>query len=130
MEPIFDEEDPALYDVATTAEGPAGALPLTPEAVPAATENIRLAGYEHMGWGAGRIGADIYMDHLIANGKQNAAVTVGILDTGLDMEHPYFAGVWCCLTLPGYHHHCTLPTAIPSRGTGLPRVRFSSSFSS
>jgi len=70
----------------------AEALPLTPEAVPAATENIRLAGYEHMGWGAGRIGADIYMDHLIANGKQNAAVTVGILDTGLDMEHPYFAG--------------------------------------
>ena len=50
------------------------------------------AAYSHLGWGAVRIDADRYMDYLIARGKQNAAVTVAVLDTGLDITHPYFAG--------------------------------------
>jgi len=55
-------------------------------------ETIPLTDDNHLGWGARRIDAKTYMDYLIENGKQNAAVTVGILDTGLDMEHPFFAG--------------------------------------
>jgi len=63
------------------------------EALPAA-EAMPLAGYDHWGWGSKRIGADTYVDYLIESGKQYAAVTVGILDTGLDMGHLDLEGRW------------------------------------
>ena len=50
------------------------------------------ATYTHMSWGVARIESDIFLDYLIANGKQNASVTVAVLDTGLDKTHPYFTG--------------------------------------
>ena len=46
----------------------------------------------HLGWGPERIGADDYANHLSARGKQNASVIVAVIDSGLDMEHHYFAG--------------------------------------
>lgn len=57
------------------------------------SEDIAIsAAYSHLGWGPGRIGSDIYLDYLIGAGKQNNAVTVAVLDTGLDTAHPYFSG--------------------------------------
>jgi subtilisin family serine protease len=47
--------------------------------------------YSHLGWGPGRIDSDSYLDYLIAGGKQNNEVIVGVLDTGLDTSHPFFA---------------------------------------
>lgn len=43
-----------------------------------------------LSWGAGRIGAGDFMSHLIATGKQRTAVTVAVVDTGLDPSHRYF----------------------------------------
>jgi uncharacterized protein YjdB len=62
-------------------------------------EQYLAASYTHLGWGPERIGSDKYLDYLISGGKQNAAVTVAVVDTGLDMTHPFFAGRY----LPGYN---------------------------
>ena len=59
-----------------------------------AAEVVPLANYTHpfTSWGTERIGADAYMNYLIANGKQNAPVTVAVVDTGLTPANPCFAG--------------------------------------
>jgi len=51
-----------------------------------------LAVYSHLGWGPSRIGSDLYLDYLFSFGKQNTAVTVAVLDTGLTAAHPIFNG--------------------------------------
>jgi uncharacterized protein YjdB len=47
--------------------------------------------YSHLSWGAERMGADAFLDYLSINGKLDTSVTVAVLDTGLDMTHPYFS---------------------------------------
>jgi|GEM_PF-1937691 len=47
--------------------------------------------YTHLGWGANRMGSDIFLDYLIANEKHESVVTVAVIDTGLDTAHPFFA---------------------------------------
>lgn len=47
------------------------------------------ASFSHLSWGAERIGADDYMNRLIAKGKQSVRVKVAVLDTGLDTAHPF-----------------------------------------
>jgi subtilisin family serine protease/uncharacterized protein YjdB len=73
------------------------------------------AAYSHLGWGPGRLGSDLYLDYLAASGKQNAAVTVAVLDTGLDAAHPYFAG----RHVPGRNFIVTgaTPNDVHSHGT-------------
>ncbi|MCL2151873.1 MAG: S8 family serine peptidase [Oscillospiraceae bacterium] len=47
---------------------------------------------QHLGWGAVRIGSDIYLEYLEARGKLNTQVIVAVLDTGLDTTHSIFKG--------------------------------------
>ena len=46
----------------------------------------------HLGWGPGRIRAGVFIDYLVATGKQSAQVIVAVLDTGLTAAHPIFSG--------------------------------------
>jgi len=73
------------------------------------------AAYSHLGWGPGRIGSDLYLDYLIATGRQNASVVVAVLDTGVDTNHPYFAG----RHVPGrnYVNTSAPPMDVHSHGT-------------
>jgi len=84
------------------------------EAAPAfaLAENIAQT-YPHLGWGPERIGADEYLDYLVANGKQYNTVIVAVLDTGLDMAHPYFAGRY----VPGFKFIDVNTDDIQSHGT-------------
>ena len=104
-----DDGDVVVYaDAVTQATPDAPSAGAAAGIAPAAT-------YTHLGWGPGRMGADVYMDYLIAAGKQNASVTVAVLDTGLDTGHPYFAG----RHIPGNNFITTgaPPTDVHSHGT-------------
>jgi len=73
------------------------------------------AAYSHLGWGPGRIGSDLYLDYLIASGRQNASVVVAVLDTGVDTNHPFLAG----RHVPGrnYVNTAAPPMDVHSHGT-------------
>ena len=98
----FDDDDYYIY-------------PIPDEPVYLPYESPVAAAYTHLGWGPGRIGSDLYLDYLISNGKQNAAVVVAVLDTGLDSAHPYFAG----RHIPGYNfiNAGAAPSDVHSHGT-------------
>ena len=58
LEQIYDSGDASLYDVRSTARGPPGALPLTPEMLlhPALGRFVRLVAERRHGLGPGGAG--------------------------------------------------------------------------
>jgi len=70
--------------------------------------------YTHLGWGAGRIGSDKYLDYLIAKNKQNASVVVAVIDTGLDSSHSYFSGRY----VDGYNFFSNNTNTFDNNGHG------------
>lgn len=77
-------------------------------------DDYNAAAYTHLGWGPSRIGSDTYLDYLISSGKQNASVTVAVVDTGIDSAHPYFTG----RLLPGYNFISNNNSPVDGNGHG------------
>jgi hypothetical protein len=70
--------------------------------------------FSHLGWGAERIGADDYMNYLIAKGRQNVQVKVAVLDSGFDATHSFFAE----RHVPGYNAIDPNTLPLDDRGHG------------
>ncbi|MCL1816996.1 MAG: S8 family serine peptidase, partial [Clostridiales bacterium] len=68
------------------------AFELEPPAAPEYEYIASALPFTHLSWGAERMEADDYLNYLISNKRQNAAITVAVVDTGLAMSHSFFSG--------------------------------------
>ena len=78
------------------------------------TDSEETEGFKYQSWGVKAMHTDLFADYLKENGYSKNSVTVAVIDTGVEADHPFLEGK----VLPGYDIFSDDDYASDGRGHG------------
>jgi hypothetical protein len=90
--PLQNNVTALQFASAQAAKNACGKLSSEPWVEYCAPDAVESASAQHLSWGVGRMRADEYLGYLERLGPSGQEVLVAVIDSGLDVAHPLFAG--------------------------------------